>query len=349
MNKLNILVLFGGCSSEYAISLESAYSVLENLDKEKYNVIAVGITRKGKWYRYKGDFDKVPADKWQEDESLLTPCIMSADRTEHALYEFDEGSYTKTPVDLAFPVLHGKNGEDGTVQGIFEMAGIPIIGCGVLASALCMDKDRAHKVCKEFGVDAPASMSFTAYDMEEALKRMGKDFKYPVFVKPVRAGSSYGISKVHKEEDLRSAIELAFEYDTEVTVEESIDGFEVGCAVLGRDELIIGRVDEIEIFSDFFDFDEKYHRNKAKIYNPARIDQETEERIKEVAARAYKALGCTGFARVDLFYTPDGKILLNEINTIPGFTVHSRYPSMIKGIGLSFKEMLDKLVSLYTE
>ena len=195
----------------------------------------------------------------------------------------------------------------------------------------------------------PKSVTFNAYNAKSALQEIDATLTYPLFVKPVRAGSSFGITKVMEKQELDAAIAMAFEHDTEVIVEETINGFEVGCAVLGIDELTVGRVDEIELSNGFFDYTEKYTLKSSKIYIPARIDAETEKRIQKAAVTIYKALGCSGFARVDMFLTPSGEIVFNEVNTIPGFTSHSRYPNMMKGIGLSFAEMLDKLIGLYVE
>lgn len=226
---------------------------------------------------------------------------------------------------------------------------IPVVGCDTLSSALCMDKDRAHKLVSLAGISVPKSVTFKRFNKEAAMKEIEANLTYPLFIKPVRAGSSFGITKVIEKQELDAAIELAFEHDTEVIVEETINGFEVGCAVLGIDELIVGRVDEIELSSGFFDYTEKYTLKSSKIYMPARIDAEAEKRIQETAVTIYKALGCSGFSRVDMFYTPSGEIVFNEVNTIPGFTSHSRYPNMMKGIGLSFAQMLDKLIGLYVE
>lgn len=256
-------------------------------------------------------------------------------------------------IDAAFPMLHGKNGEDGTVQGLLELAGIPVIGCGMLASAICMDKDRAHRLAEEAGVRAPKAVVILKAQWLEAkheselllkVKEQIREISYPVFVKPVRAGSSFGITKVYKETELFDAVENAFTHDSEVIVEETIEGFEVGCAVLGTEELLTGRVDEIELTEGFFDYTEKYTLKTSKIHMPARIDEETERKIQETAKRIYRALGCSGFARVDMFLTPERELIFNEVNTIPGFTSHSRYPNMMKGIGMGFAEILDKLI-----
>ena len=346
MAKIRIAVIFGGNSTEYEISLQSAFSVLENLDPEKYDVIPLGITRDGDWYRYYGSYENLPTNTWMNDPELLTPVVISHSRSSKGIIELRHDGNVLTEIDLALPILHGKNGEDGTVQGLFELAGIPLVGCSALSSALCMDKDRAHKLVSLAGVEVPKAVMIRRYQKDN-VEALTEGLTYPLFVKPVRAGSSFGISKIYREEELVSAVNFAFEHDDEVIIEENIDGFEVGCAVLGIDELTVGRVDEIELSHGFFDFTEKYNLITSNIYMPARIDPDTEERIRETSKVIYKALACSGFARVDMFLTPDKRIVFNEVNTIPGFTSHSRYPSMMKGIGLNFDKMLDKLIALY--
>ncbi len=347
MDKKVIAVIFGGCSPEYEVSLQSAFSVLENIDKDKYEVIHIGITKNGDWYRYFGDIEKIGNNTWFENPEEIRAVGFSQSRTDGGFLELSGGRYSLVKVDLVFPVLHGRNGEDGTVQGMIELSGIPVVGCDTLSSALCMDKERAHRLAGSFGVAVPKSLSFYNYSRDKAVQEVSKSLKFPVFVKPVRAGSSFGITKVSDESKLESAITLAFDYDSNITVEEAVEGFEVGCAVMGISDLTIGRVDEIELSDGFFDYEEKYTLKSSKIHMPARIDAATEKRIQETAAVIYRALGCSGFARVDMFLTPSGEIVFNEVNTIPGFTSHSRYPNMMKGIGLSFAEMLDRLIGLY--
>lgn len=347
MQKKSIAIIFGGNSTEYEVSLQSAYSVFDNIDSEKFDIIPIGITRSGEWFHYTGSMDNLLNNTWFEDSSKLFPIVVSQNRSVKGFLEFSGDCYKTVKLDLVLPVLHGKNGEDGTLQGLFELAGIPIIGCNTLSSALCMDKDRAHKLANLAGVAVPKSVTFKEYEKDSAVAEINSSLSYPLFVKPVRAGSSFGITKISQKSELNEAIRLAFEHDSEVIVEENIEGFEVGCAVLGIDELITGRVDEIEISGGFFDFEEKYTLKTSNIYMPARIDAKDEKRIQETAKIIYKALGCTGFARVDMFFTPSGEIVFNEVNTIPGFTSHSRYPNMMKGIGLSFAQMLDKLIGLY--
>lgn len=349
MDRKRIAVIFGGNSTEYEVSLQSAYSVLENINADKFDIFQVGITRSGEWYHYTGKKEKISSNTWFEDHENLFPVVISQSRSKRGFLEFDQERCHVINVDLVFPVLHGKNGEDGTLQGLFELTGIPVVGCGTLSSAICMDKDRAHKLVGLTGISVPKSVTFRYSGREEALKEIEEKLAYPLFVKPVRAGSSFGITRIMEKAELDAAIELAFKHDVEVIVEEEVDGFEVGCAVLGIEELTVGRVDEIELSGGFFDYTEKYTLKSSKIYMPARIGAETEKRIQEAAMVIYRVLGCSGFARVDMFYTLSGEIVFNEVNTIPGFTSHSRYPNMMKGIGLSFPEMLDRLLGLYLQ
>ena len=349
MNKKRIAVIFGGNSTEYEVSLQSAYSVLENINTDKFDIITIGITRSGEWYHYTGKREKIGNNTWFQDHENLFPVVVSQSRSKKGFLEFVGERCRVINTDLVFPILHGKNGEDGTLQGLFELAGIPIVGCDTLSSAICMDKDRAHKLVSFMGISVPKSLTFRHHGQEKAWKEIEERLVYPLFVKTVRAGSSFGITRITEKTELDAAIGLAFEHDTEVIVEEEVNGFEVGCAVLGCDALTVGRVDEIELSGGFFDYTEKYTLKSSKIHMPARIGAEAEKRIQEAAVTIYRALGCSGFARVDMFYTPSGEIVFNEVNTIPGFTSHSRYPNMMKGIGLPFPEMLDRLIGLYLE
>ena len=343
MKKLQLAVLFGGCSPEYGVSLQSAHAVLTHLDPEKYAVIPIGITRLGAWRLFRGDFDQLLDDSWT---AASVPCCLSPDRGAGYL-RVEDVPETGLHLDAAFPVLHGRNGEDGTVQGLLELAGIPIVGCGVLASALCMDKNRAHKLAAQAGLRVPVSFCFSRGVSPEAVARAAEDLGYPLFVKPVRAGSSFGITRVEAPGDLERAVAEALQCDDEVLLEEAIPGFEVGCAILGTGEtLTVGLLDEIELAGGFFDFTEKYNLITSQIHVPARISPALTRRVKDAAVAAYRALGCQVFARVDQFVTPAGEIVFNEINTIPGFTRHSRYPSMMAGIGLEFPALLDRMVRL---
>lgn len=349
MKKKKIAIIFGGSSTEYEVSLRSAFSVFKSVNKEKFEIIPVGITKKGEWYHYTGKIEKIPDNTWCEDNENLHSVVVSQNRSIKGFIEFEGNKFKFLKVDLVFPIVHGKNCEDGTLQGLFELAGISVVGCDMLSSALCMDKDKAHKIVSFAGVAVPKSITFKLCDKKFAVKKIEEELSYPLFVKPVRSGSSFGITKVTQKQNLEDAISLAFEHDDKVIVEENVAGFEVGCAILGIDDLIVGRVDEIELSSDFFDYTEKYTLKSSKIYMPARVNQKTEKKIQDTAIAIYKALGCSGFARVDMFYTKSGEIVFNEVNTIPGFTLKSRYPNMMKGVGLPFDVMLDKLIGLYVK
>lgn len=349
MDKKRIAVIFGGNSTEYEVSLQSASAVLEAIDADRFDIIPIGITRGGEWYHYTGKREKVCGNTWLDEGEHMFPVAVSQSPRVKGFLEFAGDKCRVIKTDLVFPVLHGKNGEDGTLQGLFELAGIPVVGCNMLSSAICMDKDRAHKLVSLAGIAVPRSVTFGRFGREAAFRKIEAELAYPLFVKPVRGGSSFGITMITEKKELDAAIDLAFAHDAEVIVEEKVSGFEVGCAVLGRDELTVGRVDEIELSGGFFDYTEKYTLKTSKIHMPARISPAAEKRIQETAAVIYRALGCSGYARVDMFCTPDGEIVFNEVNTIPGFTAHSRYPNMMKGIGISFPQVLNRILGLYLE
>lgn len=331
--KLKIAVLFGGCSPEHEVSLQSAYAVIKHMDRDKFDPIPIGITRQGDWYYYNGGIDEIADGTWNTsgDCTPFTPLL---------------GHAGSAYFDAAFPVLHGKSGEDGTVQGLFELMGVPVAGCGVLASAVCMDKNRAHKLAQAAGVAVPRGCRLTKLSDMDAIQVHSAAIGFPQFVKPVKAGSSFGITKVSDFRDLPAALDLAFRYDDEVLIEETIPGFEVGCAVMGNDIFTVGEVDEIELTDGFFDYTEKYTLKTSAIHVPARIDSATAQHIKDTARTIYRALGCQGFARVDMFFTPAGKVVFNEVNTIPGFTPHSRFPSMMKAAGISFEQVITTVIEL---
>ncbi len=341
--KYTIAVLFGGCSSEYGVSLQSAYSVCKAISPEKYERILVGITKEGEWYLYEGSLENILEDTWHQDGPCFSAQI-SLSRRDHGLLVRKDGQTQCVYLDGVLPILHGKNGEDGTVQGICELAGISVIGCGTLASALCMDKYRAHLLVKEAGLRVPKDYCFEAGASMEEIAAKAELLGYPLFVKPLRAGSSYGITRIEAREQLEAAVRDAFSYDTTILLEELVEGFEVGCAVVGGKSPVTGRADEIELSDGFFDFHEKYTLQTSKIHMPARVSPEVERKIKETAKHIYKVLGCSGFARVDLFLRPDESLVFNEVNTIPGFTSHSRFPNMMKGVGYSFEELMDLLL-----
>lgn len=344
--KKRIGVLFGGCSTEYEVSLKSAYSVLQHMNRKLYDIVMIGITREGSWYLFEGNVDKIFKDTWIVDNSCI-PAVISPNKRDHGLLIFKKNNVERLKLDGVLPVLHGKNGEDGTVQGLCELAGIPLIGCGTLASALCMDKNLAHRVVESIGIKVPKAVVFKEMEEStEAVEKKLQGLKFPMFIKPVKSGSSFGITRITKMDEAYTAIKLAFAHDDLVIAEEGIEGCEVGCAVLGNQELVVGRVDEIELSQGFFDYTEKYSLKTSKIHMPARIEGVVEKKIQETAKEIYRVLGCRGFARVDLFLTRKGELYFNEVNTIPGFTGHSRYPNMLKGIGMSFEEIIDQIIRL---
>ena len=339
-----ILVLFGGCSTEYEVSLQSAHGVLQALDRSRFTPLTVGITREGRWLRYGGSLSGLETGDWASRPDCV-PCALSLDRGDRRLLWLD-GSGRSEGFDAAFPILHGKNGEDGTVQGLLELMDVPVVGCGALSSALCMDKDRAHKLAALAGVRVPRSRLFRRGAVLPQMARAAEELGYPLFVKPVRAGSSFGVSKVNAPDQLPAAVWTAFAHDREILLEEAVPGFEVGCAVMGSDELTVGAVDEIELTDGFFDYTEKYNLITSRIHCPARISPEKAAEIQEAAKTVYRALDCRVFARVDLFLTPWGEIVFNEVNTIPGFTAHSRYPGMMAAAGWDFGRLITRLIEL---
>lgn len=346
--KQKIAVLFGGCSSEYEVSLQSAYNVLNSFPTDKYEPVMLGITKTGDWYYFSGETKKIPDDTWH-NENDCCPVAVSPNRSEQSIIVFNNDKIEKLHIDAAFPVLHGKNGEDGTVQGVFELADIPVVGCGLIASALCMDKYTAHELADTVGIRTPHSVLLRKPYAKSTLYSETSKLGYPVFVKPVKAGSSFGVTKVLNEADLLAAVETAFKYDDTVLVEENISGFEVSCAVMGNDALEVGTLCEIELSDGFFDFTEKYTHKSTKVHIPARVDNETGEQIIENAKKLYKVLNCKGFARVDLFVSTSGEIVFNEVNTIPGFTANSLFPGMFIDKGLTYGQIIEKVIELALE
>jgi len=345
IDKKTVAVIFGGFSPEYTVSLKSAHSIINAIDRDKYDAILIGITNQGQWYRYSGPVDDIPSDNWHTDKERLRKAFISPQRG-GGLLEIVDGKVVSAHVDVAFPVLHGRYGEDGTVQGLCELAGIPVVGAGSAASSLCMDKERSNKLVALAGVSVPKSACWEFLPTDEELLAKTAELKLPLFVKPVRGGSSIGITKAHSYSELPDAVRLARRYDDAVIIEENIEGIEVGCAVVGNFELRTGRVDEIEVASGFFDYEEKYSLKTSKIHIPARIDAQTESRVQEAALTAYRTLGCRGYARIDMMLSKDSEVVFLEANTIPGFTQFSQFPRMMKAVGVEYPELVDMLIGL---
>ncbi len=339
-----VAILFGGKSTEYSVSLESAYSVLSHLDNHKFEVYMIGINQRGEWKHFDGDISLIKDDKW--DQEYLNPVTISLDPQQKCLLEMHNQKIEEVKLDAIFPILHGKNGEDGSVQGLIQISGISLIGCDVLSSALCMDKYRAHELVKAHGIEVSSCVYLQHQQDYQNKKSDIMKLSLPVYIKPVKSGSSLGMCRLESFDHLDQAVFEAFQYDDCVLIEEEVKGFEVGCAVMGNDVLKTGRVDEIELSSEFFDFQEKYTLQTSQIYVPARISPALESKIQETAKQIYRILGCQILARVDMFLTPDEHIVFNEVNTIPGFTAHSRYPMMMEKSGLSFQELLTQLIEM---
>ncbi|MFI0351445.1 D-alanine--(R)-lactate ligase [Actinomadura sp. 9N407] len=339
MDRLKVGIIFGGASEEHPVSVKSAREVAENLDTEKYEPFWIGITADGVWKLCDG-----PDADWENGDSR--PAMLSPDRTVHGLLVLERGRYEAIRLDLVFPVLHGSLGEDGAIQGLLELSGIPYVGCDVQSSAVCMDKSLAYTVASGAGIATPKFWIVTPDEKVDPGR-----LTYPVFVKPARSGSSFGVSKVTREDELPSALETAGRYDTKVLIEEAVDGREVGCAILGTDpDLIAGEVDRVALSHGFFrihqeDSPETGSENSTFIV-PADISEEARRLVQKTAKTIYRILGCTGLARVDVFLTDDGQVVLNEVNTLPGLTSYSRYPRMMAAAGLSLSEVIDRLVSL---
>lgn len=347
--KLSLAVIFGGVSSEHEVSRMSVTSILENLSNERYEVHMVGITKEGRWLLYTGPVEDILSGAWEQGP--VTPAFLSPDPSVHGLVALRDGKAETIHVDVIFPALHGKNGEDGTIQGLFQLSGIPYVGCDTESSAICMDKAVTHSLLSSADIEQAHYLWFYADRFDAApdtiKNKIQARLDFPVFVKPSNAGSSVGVSKVERFEDLDQAIRKAAREDKKVVVEEGITGQEVEVAVLGNRDCDASLVGEIGASAQFYDYDDKYINGTSQLYIPARIPEEVSEKIRQTAVRAYRLLGCSGLARVDFFVTAgDNRVILNEINTLPGFTSISMYPKLWMAMGLSYGELLDKLIEL---
>ena len=353
MKKINVCVLFGGVSPEHEVSLRSAESVLNQLDKEKYNIYPVGITKEGNWILFGGDrYSDLPAGSWQDCPKNRKAAISPI--RGQGLLSFEGDNVVRERIDVVFPVLHGENGEDGSVQGLLQLAGLPYVGCHVAASVSCMDKCLTKLIVGLTGIRQADWELVTRAQLrtrpEAALDRIEARFAYPVFVKPAGTGSSVGVSKARSREALLAALENAARFDSKILVEEFIHGREVEVAVLGNETPAASVCGEIDAGAEFYDYETKYITDTSTLYIPARISEAASETVRQAAVRVYQAMGCSGLSRVDFFVDYEKEtVVFNEINTMPGFTSISMYPKLFEASGIPYRQLVDRLIALALE
>ncbi len=350
--KIRVGVIFGGRSGEHEVSLVSATSVINALDKEKYDVVPIGITQEGRWLSSAQGL-KLLKEKTGIEQA--PECFLVPEPNRQALVEAGNGEMQSAPIDVMFPVVHGTYGEDGTLQGLLELANIPYVGAGVLASAVGMDKIVQKQIFQQQKLPVPKYVWFHSSVCREHPERVAasvaKHLKYPVFVKPANTGSSVGISKAHNRKELLEALKLAVDYDRKVIIEQGINDIrEIECSVLGNDEPVASVPGEIVPSNEFYDYNAKYVDGKSQAIIPAKLPKRVAEEVRRIALQAYKALDIAGMSRVDFLVTrKTNKIYLNEVNTIPGFTSISMYPKLWEASGIGYKELLDRLIELALE
>lgn len=354
MNKIQLLILFGGENTEYEISLRSTASILKNINKTNYDIHISGITKNGDWLYipYTDNIiDLIENNNWYKDNHS-TPCFISTSKSNKGIFIFKENRYQLKNIDVIFPIMHGKNAEDGTLQGLLEFSGIPYIGCKTTSSAICMNKVITNTILEKYNIHHTKWESISIFDnnkiYKEKLISIKKEFKLPIFVKPSSSGSSVGVSKVNNIDELEEAIKNAFKYDDIVLIEEGVIGRELEVAVFGIDNLKVSCVGEIVFEESFYSYDSKYISNKSQINIPAKeIDEQILEEIRKIALKAYRILGCSTLSRIDFFLEDKtNKIFLNEVNTMPGFTNISMYPKLFENDGIKYSDLIDMLISV---
>jgi D-alanine-D-alanine ligase len=365
--KIRLGVLFGGRSGEHEVSLISAASVFKALDPAKYEVVPVGITREGRWRVGPKAFGLLPEAAGEDAAQQTAPLqavlaegkavTPSVDPTSPKLLPLAKSSpalQARPEVDVIFPVLHGTFGEDGTIQGLLELADVAYVGAGVLASSTGMDKDVMKRLFRDAGLPVLPWELVLRKDWEQdpagVRKKIEKRLRYPFFVKPANLGSSVGITKVHKREELKAAMDLAAQYDRKILVEKGVDAREIECAVLGNDNPEASVPGEVIPVNEFYDYEAKYIKEGSELVIPARLSPRQRQRVQELAVRAFKAIDCAGMGRVDfLLDRKSGKFFVMEINTIPGFTPISMYPKLWEASGIPYPQLLDRLIELALE
>jgi len=338
--KKRLAIIFGGKSTEHSVSRVSATSVLKNINAEKYNISVIGITEGGIWYEYKGNYDMIESGEWEHDTANLIPD--------------GQNKIFRKEVDVAFPVMHGLFGEDGTIQGMLKLFGIPCVAPGVMSSAICMDKIYTKYILERFDVKQADYVVVKAHefrtDREQLINLIENKLGYPAFVKPSNSGSSVGITKAHDRAELIGGLENALIYDRKILVEKAINAREIEVAVLGNDYPEAAVPGEIKPSKEFYDYEAKYLDPESRLLIPAALSDEKLEEIKNLAVSIYKILDCAGMSRVDFLVDKDTEeVYLNEVNTIPGFTSISMYPKMWQASGKPYPELIDNLIELAIE
>lgn len=349
MGKINVALIFGGKSGEHEVSLLSTSSIYKYIDKEKYNVFTIGITKDGKWMYYDGSPENIENGSWIDfvNKNVEINLIPSGNKEVGIIYE--DGKTEK--IDVLFPVLHGPYGEDGTIQGLFEMSEIPYVGCGVLASSVGMDKIVCKKVFSQLGLPQVNYTDTNRWlfnkDEKTELDLIEDKLEYPIFVKPANLGSSVGISKATNREELLNGIKEALKYDSRIVLEQGVNAKEIEVAVLGNEDVRASIAGEIKPAKDFYDYEDKYINGASTYEIPANISEDDMKNIREMATKAFKGIDGRGLSRVDFFIDRNsGEIFINEINTLPGFTNISMYPKMWDKTGLKYINLIDELIQL---
>ncbi|HBV01280.1 MAG TPA: D-alanine--D-alanine ligase [Candidatus Taylorbacteria bacterium] len=347
--KIRVGIIFGGKSTEHEVSLQSAKNVIAALDKEKYEPVMIGIDKTGRWFRssranyllHSENPKLIALNKKVAQGMVLIP------GEERQLMVLSGGEVNQA-LDVVFPILHGPLGEDGTMQGLLKLIDIPFVGPGVLGSAIGMDKDVQKRILRDAGIPIAKFLTIREQDKDTvSFTRVKKQLGLPLFIKPANAGSSVGVTKVKKEADFQTAIEDAFRYDSKILIEEGIDGREIECAILGNEDPIASVLGEIKPNHEFYSYEAKYiDENGAVSEIPAKLPKVVIKKVQETAVASFKALECEGMARVDSFLTKDGRVLVNEINTIPGFTKISMYPKLWEASGIAYPKLIDTLITL---
>lgn len=351
-NKVRVGIIFGGKSAEHEVSLQSAKNVIDAIDKDKYEVMLIGIDKEGKWHvNHESQFllNAENPKLIQLNRSNEGIALIPGQEKNQLISAADTQSLGQ--VDVIFPILHGPLGEDGTVQGLLKLANLPFVGASVLGSAISMDKDVAKRLLRDAGIASADFITVTRGTLKDlTYEEIEAKLGVPFFVKPANLGSSVGVSKVRSRAEFDAAMQEAFKYDHKVLIEEFIQGREIECSVLGNEEPIVSVPGEILPQQDFYSYEAKYiDEHGAILQIPAKLPEDTVAQMQEIAVHAYRTLCCEGMARVDFFLREDGQILVNEINTIPGFTRISMYPKLWEASGISYSELINRLIALAIE